>query len=257
MQSFWMACLAGALMACNSSSEKTSGEEQQKPDSVTEEAANSLVNPVSLGSADLPKTFKFKGQVQDAWQWSDKSGENIFFTSVVAPYNDNDKGEHSEDGKTAELYAFHYIKKDGDWELYELGWQMKDSEISCPLDIVAEFIKGSATVTDLDRDGIAEIKVQYALSCRGDVSPSAMKLILQENKVVYSLQGYRWVNYGPESKFDVNASNVNLESLPKSDSEEDILSGRYESEKSFAGAPPGFLEYARNEWLKYVIEKIQ
>ncbi len=255
MRILWFACLALAFTTCDSSSEKTTAEEKEKKDTSISEPSETFVSPLELAVPDIPKTIKFRGKVQDAWQWIDKSGENIFFTSVVAPYNDNDKGEAGEDGQTAELYAFHYIKKDGN---YELAWQMKDGEISCPLDIVTEFIKGGATVTDLDKDGIFETKVQYALACHGDVSPSAMKLILQENKSVYTLQGNRWIKYGPEAKFDVNAKNVNLETLPKTANEGDAVMqslGRYESEKAFVDAPPEFLEYARNEWLKHVIEK--
>ena len=30
--------------------------------------------------------------------------------------------------------------------------------------------------------------------------------------------------------------------------------GRYKSEKSFAGAPVEFLTYARQQWMKFVIE---
>lgn len=255
MKSHWLYLLVVAITACNSSTESTAKDEQQRTDSSTGPVAESSVNPMQLAPVDLPTTFKFKGKVQDAWQWTDLSGDNIFFTSVVAPYNDNDKGEHEEEEQSAELYAFHYVKKEG---AYQLAWEMKDGEMSCPLDIVTEFIKGAATVTDLDKDGIAETKVQYALACRGDVSPSTMRIILQENKSVYTLQGNRWLNYGPDSKFDVSAANVNLEKLPPTGiGDEDLARtfGRYESERSFAGAPPVFLEYARNEWLKYVIEK--
>lgn len=251
MRVIWLACLAAALTACNETSEKTKSEE--KTDSETGPGSATSINPVSLSLADLPKTFVFKGHVQDAWQWTDKAGENIFFTTVVPPYPDNEKGQYGEEGETAELYAFHYSKKNGE---YQLNWELKDGEKACPLDITTEFIKGASTVTDLDKDGFAETKVQYALSCRGDVSESKMKLIMQENKAVYSLDGYRWLSYGPNDKFEVNASNVNIETLPKSDSEDNILPGRYASEKSFEGAPPAFLEYARNEWLKYVIQKL-
>lgn len=256
MKRYWLLPGLLCMLSCNTTADKKVTIEE-KEDSVVLHTTTAGPDPSSLAATDLPAEFRYKGKVQDAWKWTDSLGENIFFTTVVAPYNDNDKGEHGEDGQNAELYAFHYVKKDGN---YQLAWEMKDGEISCPLDIVTEFIRGAATVTDLDKDGIAETKVQYALACRGDVSPSSMKLILQENKAVYILQGSRWVEVGPESKFDINASNVNLEKLPPGKEGEDNFLrsfGRYESEKSFAGAPPEFLIYARNEWLKYVIENLK
>ena len=241
------------LSACNSSTDKTVKEE--KADTTNTVVARSL-NVETINMEGIPKSVSYKGKVQDAFHWKDSVGENIFFTTQVAPYNDNDKGEAGEDGRTAELYAYHYVRTDGD---YKLAWQMSDRELSCPLDIVTEFIPGSTTVTDIDKDGVGETKVQYSLACRGDVSPSSMKLIMQENQQVYTLNGYRWMSFGPESKFDVNSSNVNLENLPMLDDGEDALLrsfGRYETEKYFRPAPPSFLEYAKNEWLKYVIEKI-
>ena len=60
-------------------------------------------------------------------------------------------------------------------------------------------------------------------------------------------------------KYAVTENDVNLESSPrmKDENEEYIRSmGRYESEKSFATAPPQFLAYAKSEWLKYSKEKM-
>jgi hypothetical protein len=53
---------------------------------------------------------------------------------------------------------------------------------------------------------------------------------------------------------------VNLEKRGNTniDNEDDFVRtfGRYENEKEFSGAPPQFIEYARNEWIKFVKEKI-
>ncbi len=252
MRNYRIAIIALALFACNSASEKNS--EVRSDTTSSNITSETSVEASQISKADLPGSFSYKGIPQDIWKWTDKNGENIFFTTVVAPFPDNDKGE-GEDGMTSELYAFHYIKKDGD---YDIAWQLKDGELSCPLDIVSEFIKGSATVTDLDKDGIAETKVQYALACHGDVSPSEMILIMEENKEVYKLKGSRWIEYSPGLKFDLNTSNLNMEKQSKANTDDDPvlhMLGRYESEKAFDGAPPQFLEYARNEWLKYVIQK--
>lgn len=48
---------------------------------------------------------------------------------------------------------------------------MNDFIEDCPTDIICDFFQGATTVTDLDSDGIAEIKLQYEQGCISDVSP--------------------------------------------------------------------------------------
>lgn len=255
-------CFAALLFSCNTSdkekkeqpasteqdsSANNSSTEQKQPEAVR-------IMPVTIAAADLPQNLKFKGKVKQAWQWTDKLGDNILITSVVAPFDVKD--EDGNEAQTAEVHAFHYVKKEGD---YTLLWQMNDAVKECPLDMFCDFINGSTNVTDLDNNGVAETKVQYATSCHGDVSPSYMKLIMYEGTVKYSLRGNMWIKDSPESKFDVTAENVNLETLPGYNKEKDEWSektfGRYETEKEFAGAAQAFLVYARSEWLKFVKEQ--
>jgi hypothetical protein len=214
------------------------------------------IQPVKIAVTDLPKDLKFKGNVQEAWQWKDKLGDNILIASYVAPYNDKQKSEYSEEGQTAELHTFHYLRKDSG---YKILWKISDAEKACPFDITCGFIDGSTTITDLNSNGIAETKVQYVIVCRSDVSPAYMKLIIHEDTVKYSLRGSMWLKYGPDFKFEITENDANLEKLPKpKDGAEEMMRsfGRYENEKDFAAAPPEFLTYARKEWLKYVKEKM-
>jgi hypothetical protein len=214
------------------------------------------IAPLKITAAEIPTAIKIKGKIQEAWKWTDNLGENILITARVDPYDDKGKNEYGEEGQTAELHAVHYAKKGTD---YTPVWKMDDMEKSCPFDITCDFIPGSATITDIDKDGIAETKIQYSLACRSDVSPATMKLLLFENGVRYDLKGNRWLPYSPEFKFTVTEKDVNLESSPKlKDQSDEMLRtfGRYETEKGFAAAPPEFLAYARSEWLKYVKEKM-
>jgi len=263
MKIFLLACLAAFLFSCNSSdkSKKQDAAIQNKDSALHNpgtqpDQASVDIKPVQITAAKLPSTLKFKGKVQEAWQWKDKLGDNILITSFVEPYDDKNKNEYGEEAKTAELYAFHYVKKDGD---YTLLWKISDAVKACDFDITCEFMKGGTTVTDLDKNGVAETKIQYAVACRSDVSPSYMKLIMHEDTVKYTLRGNMWLSYSPEFKYEVTEQNVDLEKSPKLKNEmEELLRtfGRYETEKEFAGAPAAFLPYARNEWLKYSKEKI-
>ena len=264
MRISFFTCLAALLLGCNSSStskKQDTGVRQDDTSQMADPATNIQTNeqpisfkPVKIAAADIPPALKFKGKMQDAWQWTDKLGDNIFITSYVAPYEHKD--EFGQENQSSGLYAFHYVKKNSD---YTLLWKMNDGVEDCSVDLTCEFMKGAATVTDLDKNGVAETKVQYALACRGDVSPAYMKLIMHEDTIKYALRGNRWIKDSPESNYDVTEDNVNLETLPGYSKETDEGSlktfGRYENEKDFTNAPTGFLFFARSEWLKYSKEK--
>jgi hypothetical protein len=214
------------------------------------------IEPQKLGAADVPPETKFKGKLQEAWKWTDEAGDNILVISSVAPYDDKGKNEYGEEGQTAEAYAIHYAKKMGNFRAVATE---KITERSCPFDITCAFIPGSTTITDLDKDGIAEIKLQYLQACRSDVSPATMKLVIYEDGTKYGLTGSSWIPYSPEFKFSVTEKDANLASLPPvKDETEKMLRefGRYQHEKEFEKAPPEFITYARKEWLKHVMEKM-
>lgn len=249
--------IATSLYGCNSSSKKDTNkamDDTARMDNPPNSTTPVAITPVKITAADIPASIKVKGTVQEVWKWSDNLGENLLITAAVAPHDE--KSKDGEEGQSAEIHAFHYAKKDGD---YTQVWMMNDAEKLCPVDITCDFIPGSATVTDLDKDGIAEIKVQYSVACRGDVSPATMKLLMYENGVKYALRGSMWIPYSPDLKYAVTENDVNLESSPMLKDEGDEMLrtfGRYENEKEFAAAPPGFLTYARSEWLKYNKEKL-
>ncbi|NOT49661.1 MAG: hypothetical protein HOP10_00115 [Chitinophagaceae bacterium] len=223
-----------------------------------DKAGNSVVViwPVAMSAEKLPSSLPIKGKFHEAWQWTDKSGENILVTSYVEPYDDKEKNEFGEEGQTAELHAAQYVKKDTG---YVLVWKNDGGVKACPFDITNEFIKDAITVTDLDKDSLLEVTVAYRTACRSDVSPSNMKLIIYEGTSKYSLNGYSWLRSSPEDSFTVTEKDVNLETLPNFKPDEDfmMLPGRYESEKGFASAPTEFLIYARQQWMKFVKERME
>jgi hypothetical protein len=250
-----VACLAIAIASCNSSVKNNNEGTDSSALNQSEANGASSIQSDKLAEAELPSSIRFKGKLHEAWQWSDKNGKNILVTSFVAPYDDKPSVE--EEGQSAELHAFHFIYKDTG---YIKVWQISDAERECPFDITAAFIKDAITVTDLDKNGIAETWVQYKLACRSDVSPSYMKIILHEDTAKYGLRGLMWVQTGEKDSFAVTQNDMNLEKLPKPADEFDQLLqrfGRYETEKEFARAPAVFLEYARSQWMKYAKESFE
>ena len=250
MRSLFFICISAVLFSCKSTSTKNGNEKNADSTSLT-------ISPVAITAAQLPASIKVNGQLQEAWQWTDRSGENILVTSFTEPYDDKEKNEFGEEGQSAQLYALQYVKKDGG---YELIWKNDEVEKSCPFDITCKFIKDATTVTDLDKDGVAETTIQYRLACRSDVSPSVMKLVMYEGSTKYFLEGLSWIKSSEEDKFTITEKDANLETLPgykKTEEEYMKTFGRYESEKGFAGAPPEFLAYARQQWMKFVKERFE
>jgi hypothetical protein len=245
------------LIACNSSSDTKTPKDLPVDTNATTQPATietDTIQPVKLAKEQLPAEIKFKGTMHEAWQWKDRTGDNLLITSLVPPYMDKQKNEYGEEGGSSELYAFHFVKNDTG---YSLLWKISDAEKACPFDLTVGFFKDAVTITDLDKDGTAETTVQYRKACRSDVSPAYMKLVMHEDTTKYSLRGGMWVFDGGNGKFEVTEKDVNLEKLTKPKDEMakmHQLYGRYETEKEFANAPPEFLIHARNQWLKYAKE---
>lgn len=204
-----------------------------------------------IAPGELPETIKFKGRAHEVWQWKDSLGENWLILSTTDI-------TYSNDEQTKQLFAYHYCKKDTGIRLL---WKLNDVIQQCPVDIAVEFIKGSTSITDLDKDGIAETTILYKLVCRGDVSPADMKLIMHEDSVKYALRGSMWspfISDNPEEAvMPITEKDVNLERLQgyKETTEEYFKAyGRYKTEKEFVKAPSSFLIFARRQWLKHVKE---
>jgi hypothetical protein len=262
MRVFIYIFFAAVIAGCNSSSKKNPNQAMDDTARMEHTAVNPelavTIESVKITAAELPASIKFKGKLFEGWHWTDKMGENILILSYVAPYNDKQKNEYGEEARSAELHAFHFAKKDN--SDYMQVWMLNDEEKSCSFDITCEFIKDAASVTDLNADGIAETTIQYKMSCRSDVSPSIMKVIMYEGEKKYSLRGFMWVKASDDEKFEVTEKDANLATLSGykgTDEEYYKTFGRYESEKEFAGAPPQFLTYARQRWMKYVKESFE
>lgn len=66
---------------------------------------------------------------------------------------------------------------------------VRDGVRSCELDVVAHFVEGSVSVTDVDGDGKSELTFAYDLACRGDISANIRKLLVLEHKDKHALRG--------------------------------------------------------------------
>jgi hypothetical protein len=221
-------------------------------------SAQAALSAKKITASQIPPAIKFKGKIKEAWKWNDKLGENLLITSGVDIYKDKASVPESDDDVfSAELHAFHFIKKDS---VYKLLWKISDAEKICAFDLTVSFLEKAIKITDLDKDGIAETTIQYKLACRSDASPAAMKLIMHEDTVKYALRGSMWLDTGDQNKYPVTEKNMNLESWKEYNGTEDEwekLFGRYQTEKEFSKAPASFLNFARRQWLLHAKESFE
>lgn len=183
-----------------------------------------------IDSSQVPEALKYKGNFKDGFRWKDTTGEYMVITSETGIYR-NEKFTHEfDDSADAELFAHCYSLENNQprWKIYDF---IKD----CPVDIVAEFVKNSLSVTDLDNNSTAEVWVMYKTVCHGDVSPSDMKIIMYEGDQKFAMRGESRIQYG------IDDDNKPL-----------IEGGSYTYDKAFQQGPKVFREYAEKLWNKQI-----
>lgn len=181
------------------------------------------VKLTNLKYADIPSNLKYEGKIINAVRWEDSLGLNYVITTETGKiYN---KNKDRDDRFDAFLYAYHYIAKG---ENTKLIWKIYDYNKGCDLDLTFFFINDAFSVTDLDRNGVAEIWMMYKNSCHGDVSPVPTKLIMYEGLKKHALRG--------ESKVKI--------------SENEYVGGTYTLDYNFKNCPAVFKEFAEKLWVK-------
>jgi len=184
--------------------------------------ANAQVKVTKLDSKALPKSVNFKGKVINAIKYIDKDGEQLVITTEDRSQNEN--------FKSADLYAYHYNLKDNK---FMFTWKVHDFVADCSLDLTASFLPGTFAVTDLNKNGKAEVWLMYQTACRGDVSPIIMKIIMYEAEKKYAVRGTHKVKV----------------------SEKEFIGGEYRFDDAFATGSEIFKQYAVELWKKNLMEK--
>ena len=182
----------------------------------------------NLDSSSLPKSVKYTGHIINAVSWTDSLGLNYVVTTETGRIYSKAKDE--DDLFDAYLYAYHYVIKNDSCKLI---WRIYDFNKGCDLDLDFYFVDKRFLVTDLDKNGLAEVWVMYKNSCHGDVSPVPTKIIMYEGMKKYALRG--------ESRVQVSAT--------------DYIGGAYTLDENFKTGPAIFRQYAEKLWTQNKIEK--
>lgn len=99
----------------------------------------------------------------------------------------------------------------------------------CSTDVGASFIADSVEITDIDKNGYAEVSFMYRVFCSGGVDPQALKLIMYEKNRKYAIRGETLVTFP----------------------EQPAYGGETKIDPSFKTAPQEFQEFALTQWQKY------
>ncbi len=162
------------------------------------------------------------------YHWTDKQGDNYLILSQTKPF---EKVKNSQ-MRFVELRAVNF--KSLEKSKREITWEYNDSQKNCfkDNDLLVKFITESFSITDLNNNGICEVWIMYKMSCRTDISPAKMMLIMHEGKKEYVISGHNKVGH-------TNGSH---------------LGGEHELDNNFKAAPEEFKAHGLELWEKFIVE---
>lgn len=176
----------------------------------------------SVPAVSLTPWSTTKGVEARELRFTDKTGEHVVRFSLSSA---SKKGEGDEAVRSRELIVTHLLGK-------KEVFKARDFVQQCEFDLTLEVLDGSIELTDLDDDGTPELSFLYKLGCRSDVSPLTAKLLLYEGSAKYALRG--------ETREQVG--------------EQEWVGGAFKADPAFEQAPGAFLEFARKQWQRHVVE---
>ena len=192
------------------------------------------IRPQQLNESDLPGDISYQGDLVAGCKYTDKTGENIVILTETEVMKWEDETDDWIILSNKSLYAHRFLKVNGQWEEV---WRVYDMEFECINYPIAEFVKEAFTITDLDRDGVAEIWLMYIKSCKGGVDPDNMFLRMYAGEEVYTLTG--------ETKIRFHSNEDGMEYS---------YGGEYAMDDNFLNkqTPSVFVDYAKALWEKHI-----
>ena len=152
-----------------------------------QEAAN--MTGLARGGANPLQNFPdIDGKLLHKVDFEDSQGDRTVILTHSGIYpTSSTSGQGNADTYNADLYAYGYA------DIYsntpQRLWMMRDHVRHCEASVTAEFAEVSPVITDLDKDGNAEVWIIYYTGCRGDVSPEGMKIHLFDGIRRFSMIG--------------------------------------------------------------------
>ena len=180
-----------------------------------------------LDKNSVPNNIQYDGNIVQAVRWTDSTGDNI----VILTATEKTQSKNAP-GRDAALYAYHYVVS-GD--SIKQTWKVYDYIKECDTDMDLYFVDNAFAVTDLNKDGKAEVWIMYKNSCRGDVSPAPMKIIMYQDNKKFAVRGTNKVQHSANY----------------------YAGGEFTFDDAFKKAPAEFRQYAEKLWKQHEVETWQ
>ncbi len=229
-------CFLAALLlfcACKTPSEK--GAQATGTDPLSAASQTAMLPAGEVDATSLPAGISYEGAFKKALRWTDAAGDNLVILTETGIHPTEAAHPEMEDASDASLYAYHYLLTGSQ---NRLTWKVYDFMKECPVDVSAAFLKDEFRITDLNQDGMAETWLMYKITCRSDVSPAEMKIIMYEGDRKYALRGENKVEMGTEP-----------------DGKSQFTGGDYTFDSSFQKGPQAFRDFALKMWNRNLMEK--
>ncbi len=156
----------------------------------------------------------YSGKVLKSVSWQDKYGQSAFIITFTELKNGGGR-----------LNATHLTREgDASWSKVR---EFKELISECEFDLVLDpVLDPKWSLTDLDKDGLAEVTFAWRADCTSDVSPSPYKVLMNEHGDKYAIRGTTQIIIADEDK----------------------VGGEHTVDPSFKKAPEAFLAHAQKVW---------
>lgn len=158
----------------------------------------------SVYSQNLPP---FTGLDSDTLTWNDSRGTHLLLLERSEIFMDKENGFSSQT-----IQATHWLRNGK--ELYKT-WSFIDEIKDCPVDLEIKFL-AAPQFSDLDNDEFFEIWFITQKSCKGDISPSNIQIIMFDpNDTKYIMNAQQKLIF-PDTTTDGGFYDLNnFDALPK------------------------------------------
>ena len=161
---------------------------------------------MKFDSSIVKKLQNVEGDLQYGYSWRDKGGINHLLFTRAAKFVQWEGEEKGMGDNYAVLRVYHFAGADGNFKLVRMVEDgNKEGCSNPPFALEAGFIKGSITVTDLDKNGYGEVTFIYTILCASELEPVPSRLVVMEKGEIYSISGTSYLaefNAGGEKSTD-------------------------------------------------------